>query len=118
MAKILIVDDDKSVLEVLTTVLGIHDHDLTTVFDGEEARDHIINGEEPFDLMLSDIDMTPYNGIQMLKWVFEYRPTMPVVMMTGTSERSCLIFPAGSGSSARKASSPRSTFDWPMSPRE
>ena len=86
MARILLVDDEPSILSVLATVLKSEDHDVVAVGDGETAKG--VLAEQEFDLMISDIRMTPVNGMDLLKVVHEQERSIAVIMLTayGTVE--------------------------------
>jgi DNA-binding NtrC family response regulator len=80
MPKILLVDDEPSILSVLCTVLRSEDYDVTSVADGQEAIDLIKSHD--FDLVISDIRMTPVNGMDILKVLHQERPDISVIMLT------------------------------------
>lgn len=80
MATILLVDDEPSILSVLSTLLKAEGYDVTPSLGGEKAR-NLLNSED-FDLMLSDIRMTPVDGMQLLKIAHQRKPSMPVIMLT------------------------------------
>jgi two-component system, NtrC family, response regulator PilR len=80
MARILLVDDEPSILSVLCTVLKAEKHDVTPTSGGEEAKELIATGN--FDLMISDIRMGPVNGMDLLRLAHEKRPGMSVIMLT------------------------------------
>lgn len=64
MARILIVDDDTSYLELASTFLLSEGHEVINAGDGEEALECL---EENPDLVLLDILMPEMNGIEVLK---------------------------------------------------
>jgi two-component system, NtrC family, response regulator PilR len=80
MAKILLVDDEPSILSVLSTLLKAENYDVTPALGGEKARE--VLEQNRFDLMLSDIRMTPVNGMELLKTAHEKYPHMAVIMLT------------------------------------
>jgi len=82
--KILLVDDDAGVRELVSAVLKSRGYDVTTASDGEEGRDLLMTNEH-FDLVLSDIDMDRMNGIQLLRHVCIECPGLPMVMLTGNA---------------------------------
>jgi len=92
MSKILIVDDQKSLRDLLREVL--HDLDLPEVdeaADGEAALAKL--GAGPYELMISDWNMPNMNGIQLLRAV-RANPSLralPVIMLTGESAREQVI---------------------------
>lgn len=83
MARILIIDDEQSILNVLSVILKTEDYEVVAESKGENAKKLIQN--EHFDLMLSDIRMTPVNGMELLKLVHDIKPEMPVIMLTAFS---------------------------------
>lgn len=83
MAKILLVDDENNILNVLKMVLSASRHDVTAFDNGEEVIE--ILKKEKFDLMLSDIRMNPVNGIELLRYVSKNKIPMPVIMLTAYS---------------------------------
>lgn len=79
-AKILLVDDEASILSVLKTLLSVEGYTVTTIQNGEQAVE-ILKSEE-FDLMLSDIRMAPVSGMELLRLAHDNAPAMAVIMMT------------------------------------
>ena len=80
MARILLVDDEASILSVLSTLLKAEGHEVVPVLGGEKAQD-IIKSDQ-FDLMISDIRMSPVDGMQLLKMIHHERPDTGVIMIT------------------------------------
>ncbi|MBU1692344.1 MAG: sigma-54 dependent transcriptional regulator [Verrucomicrobia bacterium] len=80
MARILLVDDEASILSVLSTLLKAEGHEVVPVMGGEKAQDIIRN--EQFDLMISDIRMSPVDGMQLLQQIRKERPQTAVIMIT------------------------------------
>ena len=80
MARILLVDDEPSILSVLSTLLKAEGYEVTSVLGGDEALDVVKN--EDFDLMISDIRMSPVNGMQLLAVAHEFKPALSVIMLT------------------------------------
>ena len=82
MAKILIVDDEAGIRELLSEILGDEGHDVAQAENAAEARAYR-NARRP-DLVLLDIWMPDTDGITLLKeWTANGQLTMPVVMMSG-----------------------------------
>ncbi|MBI1819329.1 MAG: sigma-54-dependent Fis family transcriptional regulator, partial [Nitrospirae bacterium] len=80
MAKILVVDDEKSMRGFLEIVLSKEGYQVTTASDGEEALRLIEN--DIFDLVITDIKMPKSGGLEVLKGVKETSPDTIVVMIT------------------------------------
>lgn len=81
MAKILLVDDEASILSVLSVLLKAEGYEVVPVDNGEKALELVKS--TPFDLMISDIRMRPMDGITLLKAAREQRPGMSALMVTG-----------------------------------
>ncbi|MCK5850555.1 MAG: sigma-54-dependent Fis family transcriptional regulator [Kiritimatiellae bacterium] len=81
MAKMIIVDDESALLQVLDTLLKAEGHQVITFDNPENARD-MLSSDEEHDLMLCDIRMVPINGMQLLRLAREKHPDMSVVMLT------------------------------------
>lgn len=80
MARILIVDDEESILKSLTVLLRAEGYETVSSLGGQEARNLII--EEDFDLLISDLRMVPVSGMELLKLAHEVRPNLMVIMLT------------------------------------
>ena len=82
MAKtILVVDDEKSILQSLTGILSDEGFEILTAESGTEALDKI--KEATPDLVLLDIWMPGIDGIEALKKIKEDYPNLQVLMMSG-----------------------------------
>jgi DNA-binding NtrC family response regulator len=82
MAKILIVDDEIGIRELLSEILRDEGHDVILAEDASTART-VRNASCP-DMVLLDIWMPDTDGITLLKeWATSGQLTMPVVMMSG-----------------------------------
>ncbi len=81
MAKIILVDDEPSILSVLSVLLKAEGHVVTPVDNGEKAMELFKSNQ--YDLMISDIRMKPIDGITLLHAAREAQPTMAVLMVTG-----------------------------------
>ncbi|OGV85864.1 MAG: hypothetical protein A2340_00750 [Lentisphaerae bacterium RIFOXYB12_FULL_60_10] len=80
MAKILIIDDEAPIREVLSKVLQAVGHVAVASGDGHDALRRI--GSEPFDLVLCDMRMTPVDGLTVLKQAHAIKPDLPFLMLT------------------------------------
>lgn len=80
MSRILLVDDEPSILSVLTTLLKAEGHDVITSRGGDIAQDMI--RKEVYDLMITDIRMSPVDGMQLLKQSRRERVGAAVIMLT------------------------------------
>lgn len=80
MKRILIVDDEPGILEVLKTLLETEDREIVSANSGEEAKSNLSAGE--FNLMITDIRMQPISGMELLHIAREMKPDMAVIMLT------------------------------------
>lgn len=79
--RILIVDDEPQVAEILAKSLAREGHDATVALSGEEAL-RMLGPAEP-DALFLDVSMPGMNGLDVLAEVKRRRPTLPVVVITG-----------------------------------
>lgn len=80
MEKILIVDDERSMRDVLSIMLKRSGYGVAAVANGEEAIAQI--GKEIFDLVITDLKMPKVSGLDVLKAVKESSPDTVVLMVT------------------------------------
>lgn len=80
-ARILVVDDESNIRELLDEILSEEGYDVTTAADAEHAR--AARREQNYDLTLLDIWMPDTDGISLLKEWSEGGSLGPVVMMSG-----------------------------------
>ena len=80
MEKILIVDDERSMRDVLSIMLKRAGYGVTVASDGEEAIAHI--DRELFDLVITDLKMPKAGGLDVLRAVKESAPESVVLIIT------------------------------------
>ena len=78
--KILIVDDNPHMCNLLVDILEIYDYQGFKAKDGEEALSRLRN--EKFDLVITDLRMPNLGGMDLLKSIKEENPSLPVVVIT------------------------------------
>ncbi len=79
--RILVVEDETLVREVLTIYLTEDNHEVETAENGREGLEKFKAGH--FDIILSDRAMPEMNGDQLAAAVKKINPSMPVVLLTG-----------------------------------
>jgi two-component system response regulator PilR (NtrC family) len=80
-AKILLVDDERSMREVLSAVLGRAGHSVALAESGQQAIGMV--GTDIFDMVITDLKMPgPFTGMDVLKNVKEGSPDTVVVVLT------------------------------------
>src|SRR5881296_4508420 len=80
-AKILVVDDERSILVLLKEALGQWGYQVTTAASAAEALG--ILKSELFDALITDIRMPDMSGLELLREVKKQDESIEVVMMTG-----------------------------------
>jgi len=81
--RILIVDDDPDIRQVLSDRMSSWGYAVETANDGREALDALARGE--FDGMLLDMRMPEIDGTEVLHRTRKSHPTLPIVVVTATS---------------------------------
>lgn len=82
MAHILVVDDERSTLEALSTILRREGHVVLTAVSAQEALAQLEEGEE-LDLLLSDVRMPKMDGLELLRHIKAHQAEIVVIMMSG-----------------------------------
>ena len=83
MAKILIIEDEKSIRNVLCNILREEDenYQVEEAENGLEGFDKI--SKNTYDLVLCDIKMPKMDGVELLEKVMEIQPDTTMVMISG-----------------------------------
>lgn len=79
-ARILVVDDERSMREMLAILLKREGHDVTVAENGRAAID-LIN-KHPFDLVVSDARMPDLDGLEVLRHARSVNPSVIAIMVT------------------------------------
>lgn len=80
--KIKVVDDDKQVLNSVSSLLQSLGHQVTSYTNALDMLEQL-QEEEIVDLIITDLAMPGINGINLAKKVKERNPNLPVILMTG-----------------------------------
>lgn len=93
--RILLVDDEKNLVFMLSKILRRHGYDVTAAHDGEEGwrvlsdamgdPDLPEDAEQPipFDAVMTDLQMPKMDGMALLKKIRESYPELPTIVLTG-----------------------------------
>ncbi|MFY0481767.1 sigma-54-dependent transcriptional regulator [Flavobacterium sp. PLA-1-15] len=84
MSKILLVEDDVSFCKMLENFLTRKSYHVETAFSAEEAKIKIKN--DSFDLIITDLRLPNYDGIELMSEFKRDFPQIPVILMTGYSD--------------------------------
>ena len=81
MAKILVIDDEKSIRETLKEILEYENHKVDLAEDGEVGFELFKNNK--YEIVLLDIKMPKKDGIEVLEEIFSVATDVPVIMISG-----------------------------------
>ncbi len=105
MAKILVVDDERSVRQAFEEILSSKGHTVVSVRGAEDAMGSL--QKDDFDLVILDICLPGMNGLDALGRIKQRQPKLPVIVMTGQ----------GTTDTAIEATK-RGAFDYQLKPFE
>lgn len=86
MSKILIIEDDKTIVEGLEDTLRFHDFDVLTAGTGREGIQ--LHEKEAPDLIILDIMLPGVDGFEVCKKIKQGNKDVPVIMLTARSQES------------------------------
>ena len=83
MAKILIIEDEKAIRNVLSNIVIEEDknHEVDTAENGLDGFQMLT--QKTYDLVLCDIKMPKMDGIELLEKAIAIQPELPIVMISG-----------------------------------
>ncbi len=93
--RVLIVDDERSMCEMLETDLKLRDFEVQWFTSAEDGFRVVL--EQPIDTVLTDLKMPGIDGLEFCRRIVENRPDIPVVVMTafGSLETAVAAIRAG-----------------------
>jgi len=80
MPKIILVEDDPAIAEMLVYHLQDIGYETVHFDDGLKAKDYLTTSD--YDLVVLDIMLPNYNGLDLCKELRALRPTIPIMMLT------------------------------------
>lgn len=83
MTKILIVDDERSIRNIIKELLEMEDYKCDVAESGTQALEMIRTTKGGYDLIISDIKMPQMDGIELLSNIRKNSPEIPMVMISG-----------------------------------
>jgi CheY-like chemotaxis protein len=86
MARIMIAEDEESVRTLLMRALSQDGHTVECAPDGAAALD-LLGKSEPFDLLLTDIQMPMMDGIALALAAKRDHPDLTIMLMTGYTDQ-------------------------------
>jgi two-component system cell cycle response regulator CpdR len=87
MPRLLIVDDEESMRTLVARAIAMDDHEIVTAADGAEALEILSNGQNAFDLLLTDIRMPVMDGIALALTAARDLPDLTILLMTGFADQ-------------------------------
>ena len=79
--KVLVVEDDSSLRNVLLDSISTEEHEIVGVESAEEAIKHF--EKEKFDVLLTDVNLPGISGLDLLALSRQYNPDIYSLVMTG-----------------------------------
>ena len=87
--KILVVDDEEAIREVVSTLLEGQGYHCSAVGNGRAALEHV--EKNSLDLVLSDMVMPEMDGLKLLEWLRAHDQDIPVIMVTAMHDLSTAL---------------------------
>lgn len=84
--KLLIIDDEESVLSNLCYFLNYKNYDVTSASDGLKGLNLFEKDPKGFDLIITDIVMPKISGLSLIAIIKKKFPNTPVIAITGWGE--------------------------------
>jgi CheY-like chemotaxis protein len=84
---ILVLDDDELVSEYLGALLEAESYEVTVLNDPVAALKYFKEHADDFDLIITDQIMPGLTGVEVAQAILELRPTIPVLLITGYSQK-------------------------------
>jgi DNA-binding response OmpR family regulator len=100
MARILLIDDDNALREVLAMALTEAGHVVTQARDGKEGVD--LFRMEPAELIITDLIMPGREGIETIMMLRREQPELPVIAISGGMTNSAFYLKLAAGLGARR----------------
>jgi len=86
MEHILIVDDEKSIVQIGQEILETLGYQVTGRTNSMEALETVRQRPEGFDLVITDFIMPRMNGIELARELSRLRPGMPIILYTAIDQ--------------------------------
>ncbi len=94
-ARVLVVDDEAMVRDVLSKQLEDAGYDVLVAADGDRAL-ALIAAEEAVDVLVTDLSMPGMNGLAVIRAAQERRPGLPAILLTGYAGDGAALAAGGS----------------------
>ncbi len=87
--RVLVVDDEASIRELLSKTLALAEYDVDTAPDGRAAVERLRLGH--YDLLIADLKMPGLDGLSLIREAKRLKADLPVIIITGFSTESSAI---------------------------
>lgn len=87
--RVLVVDDEASIRELLSKTLALAEYDVDTAPDGRTAIERLRIGN--YDLLIADLKMPGLDGLSLIREAKRLKADLPVIIITGFSTESSAI---------------------------
>jgi excisionase family DNA binding protein len=88
-ARVLVVDDEASIRDLLAKTLALAEYDVDTAADAATALSRVRASE--YDLLIADLRMPGMDGLTLVRQVKGIRAELPVIIITGFSSETSAI---------------------------
>jgi excisionase family DNA binding protein len=87
--RVLVVDDEASIRDLLAKTLALAEYDVDVAPDGRSALDRM--RMYPYDLLIADLKMPGMDGLTVIREAKRYKADLPVIIITGFSTEASAI---------------------------
>jgi excisionase family DNA binding protein len=87
--RVLVVDDEASIRDLLAKTLALAEYDVDVAPDGRSALERM--RMTPYDLLIADLKMPGMDGLAVIREAKRYKADLPVIIITGYSTESSAI---------------------------
>ena len=88
-ARVLVVDDEAAIRDMLSKALSLAEYEVETAADGRAAIDRLRASQ--YDLLVTDLRMPGIDGLEVIREAHRLRPDLPVIIITGYSSEASAI---------------------------
>ena len=88
-SRVLVVDDESSIRELLQKTLALAEYEVDTAPDGRAALERLRLGN--YDLLIADLKMPGMDGLTLIREAKRLKVDLPVIIITGFSTESSAI---------------------------
>ena len=97
MKTILFIDDEPYIIDGLRRTLRPMRHEWTVVFASNGAEALELIGQQPFDVIVTDMRMPGMSGIELLKRAIAVSPRSVRIMLTGNADQQTSVDASNEG---------------------